>query len=189
MESILTNILKHIQLSESEQVYVASLVKQQTFEKKEFLQKAGEPCRNIFFVIHGVLRAYFLSKEGKESTIMFATKDWWITDMDSFIHEKIAVVNIQVISSATVVSLSKQQLDGLYREIPAFNKFFRILMQNAYCREQRRSFQTLSLPAKDRYDQFISNYPEVAQSVPQKFIASYLGITPEFLSHLRSQKA
>ena len=109
--------------------------------------------------------------------------------MDSFIHEKIAVVNIQVISSATVVSLSKQQLDGLYREIPAFNKFFRILMQNAYCREQRRSFQTLSLPAKDRYDQFISNYPEVAQSVPQKFIASYLGITPEFLSHLRSQKA
>ena len=189
MESILTNISKHIQLTASEQTYFVSLLKPRSFQKKEFLQQAGEPCRHIYFVTEGILRAFFLSEGGKESTIMFASKDWWITDMDSFVHQEKAVVNIQVIATASVLSLSKRDLEELYQRIPDFNKFFRILMQNAYCREQRRSYQTLSLSAKDRYEQFTTQYPDVARNVAQKHIASYLGITPEFLSHIRSQKA
>ena len=188
MESILSNIAKHIELSESEQDYFLSLLLPQKLEKRDYLQRAGDPCHYIHFVVEGILRAYFLNHEGKESTIMFATSDWWITDMDSFVNEKAAVVNVQAVVPAAVLSISKNHLDTLYREIPTFNVFFRILMQNAYCREQRRSFQTLSLPAKDRYDRFIANYPEVAQNVAQKHIASYLGITPEFLSHLRATK-
>ena len=165
-----------------------SLLELQHFDKKQFVQQAGDPCHYLHFVNEGVLRAFFLCEDGKDATIMFATADWWITDMDSFLNGKTAVVNIQAVSPATVLSLSKNHLEKLYTQIPAFNAFFRILMQNAYCREQRRSYQTLSLSAKTRYEHFNKHYPEVASSVPQKYIASYLGITPEFLSHLRAQR-
>lgn len=188
MELILSNIEKHICLSEKHKSLVISKVEERSVEKKEFVQQAGDPCRYIHFVSKGILRAFFIGPDGKDSTLMFATSDWWITDMDSFLNECQAVVNIQVVTPATIFSLSKKSLDSLFDEVPAFNTFFRILMQNAYCREQRRSIQTLSMTAKERYDQFNEKYPEVASKVTQKQIASYLGITPEFLSHIRAQR-
>lgn len=188
MNLILSNIHKHIKLSKKEESFFLDLLVEHKICKKDFLQRAGDPCHHIHFVCEGILRAFFINKEGKEATIMFATADWWITDMDSFLNKNIADVSIQAVSDALVLSLSKTSFELLFDEVPAFNKFFRILMQNAYCREQRRSFQTLSMDAKERYNQFNERYPDVAKHVTQKQIASYLGITPEFLSYLRSQK-
>ena len=188
MSLFLDHIRKHIDLSSEAETFLLGLMHAHTYAKKSYLQQAGDPCQWIHFVIEGTVRAYYLSQEGKDSTIMFATRDWWITDMDSFINGRTAVVHIQAISDTRVLSLSRSGLDQLYQEFPEFNQFFRILMQNAYCREQRRSLQTLTMTAKERYDQFMTKYPEVAGQVTQKQIASYLGITPEFLSYLRSLK-
>ena len=97
------------------------------------------------------------------------------------------MVNLQAIEASSYLKLSKKDLDSLYDDIPAFNKFFRILMQNAYCREQLRTFQNLSDPALHRYENFLAKYPQIANKITLKQLASYLGITPEFLSAIRSQ--
>lgn len=120
---------------------------------------------------------------------MFAVSDWWITDMYCFLNQLPAMVTIQAVESSSLLRLSKQQLDQLYLEVPKFNVFFRILMQNAYCREQLRIIQNLSLPAKERYELFVTKYPQIASKVTLKQTASYLGITPEFLSSIRKRKA
>lgn len=165
------------------------MLEQRTVPRGGYIQRTGEACHYFSFVHSGVLRAYFLNAAGKESTIMFAVEDWWITDMYSYLNERPAMVHIQALESCTVLQLSRKNLDKLFEEIPAFNQFFRILMQNAYCREQLRMIQNLSLPALERYENYLKKYPQIASRVPLKHIASYLGITPEFLSAIRSQKS
>lgn len=185
---VLKNIGKHISLNEDETAYFLSLLKHQDVAKKDFILKEGQLCRNISFVNSGILRAYYAGKDGKESTIMFALQDWWITDMYCFIHQKPAMLYIEAVEHSSILQLQKSDLDKLYIKVPAFEKFFRIIMQNAYIREQLRVIQNLSLTAEERYHNFLEKYPQVAKQVTLKQIASYLGITPEFLSMLRSNQ-
>lgn len=185
---ILSNIRKYISFNDEEKEYLSGLLEEEHLARNQFILRQGELCNHINFVNSGILRAYYLNPDGKDSTVMFAVKDWWITDMYCFLNSLPAMVNIQVVETCSILKLSKENLDRLYIDIPKFNKFFRILMQNAYCREQLRTIQNLSLPAKDRYDQFRKKYPHIANAITLKQTASYLGITPEFLSLIRSQK-
>lgn len=185
---ILRNIAKHISLEENEISYFLSILKEKKYSKKISILKEGEICRTINFVQSGTLRAYYSHPEGKESTIMFATSDWWITDMACFINQQPAMLNIETIEESVILHLRKEDLDDLYLKIPKFERFFRIIMQNAYIREQLRVIQNLSLSAEERYYIFLEKYPQVARQVTQKQIASYLGITPEFLSMIKTNK-
>lgn len=185
---IFANINKHISLGKEESMYFQSLLEEGNFVKNDFILSQNEPCKHIYFVNSGILRAYYLNPQGKESTIMFGLPDWWITDMYCFLNELPAMVSIQVVENCSILKLSKEHLYKLYNQIPQLNEFFRILMQNSYCREQLRIIQNLSLTAKNRYEQFIQKYPQIAEKVTLKQIASYLGITPEFLSTIRGKK-
>ena len=185
---ILSNIAKHISLDEEEISWFISVIKQQQVSKKELILREGQICKNISFVHSGILRAYHLDKEGKEATIMFALKDWWITDMFCFINQQPAMLNIEAVENSCIFQLQKKDLDKLYLKVPKFERFFRIIMQNAYIREQLRIIQNLTLTAEERYNNFLAKYPQVAKNVTQKQIATYLGITPEFLSTIRGNK-
>jgi CRP/FNR family transcriptional regulator, anaerobic regulatory protein len=186
---ILHNISKHILPDKEETDYFISLLKPRQLVKKSFILKEGQLCKYISFVNSGILRAYYLDKEGRESTIMFAVTDWWITDMHCYINRLPAMLNIEAVENSSVFQLQKDHLDTLLLKVPKFERFFRILMQNAYIREQLRVIQNLSLSAEQRYDNFLYKYPQVVKKVTQKQIASYLGITPEFLSTIRSNKS
>lgn len=183
--SILENIGRHIQLNEEEASYFASLVTSKKLDKKTLLLKAGQDCRYLSYVQSGALRSYYLNKDGKESTIMFAIADWWITDMYCYLNKKPAMTHIETIEQSTVLQLSRDHFDLLLEKIPKFERFFRILMQNAYTREQLRVMENLSQTAEERYGNFLNKYPQIVKKVTQKQIASYLGITPEFLSTLK----
>lgn len=185
---ILKNIARHVSLTEAENDYFLSLIKFQKVAKRDFLLHQGDLCKTINFVNSGTLRAFFTDKESRESTIMFAVEDWWITDMHCFLKQSAAMLSIQAIEDSTVWTLRKQDLETLYNNVPKFERFFRILMQNAYVREQVRVLENLSLTAEERYNNFVKKYPQIVQQVTQKQIASYLGITPEFLSALRANK-
>lgn len=185
---ILQNIAKHISLTEEETDHFTALLNHKAISRKDFLLKEGQSCKAINYVHSGALRAFHVDKEGKESTIMFAISDWWITDMYCFVTGQPAMQNIIAIEDSHVWQLQKDDLDRLYVAIPKFERFFRIIMQNAYIREQLRVLQSLSLPAEERYDIFINKYPQLVPHLTQKQIASYLGITPEFLSSLRKSK-
>lgn len=186
---VLKNIAKHISLDPEETACFTSLLKPEEVPKKSLVLKEGQICKNISFVHSGALRAYYIDKEGKESTVMFAIADWWITDMFCFVNRQPAMLNIEAIGHSRIFQLSKDNLDRLYDKVPKFERFFRIIMQNAYIREQLRVIQNLSLSAEERYNNFLSKYPQVARQVTQKQIASYLGITPEFLSAIRGKRS
>src|SRR5882757_7516605 len=183
---ILKNIGKHISLEQEEINYFVSLLQEEEIPKKGLLLKEGQLCRTISYVHSGALRAYHLNKEGKETTIMFAIPDWWITDMFCFINQQPAMIYIEAIEPSRIFQLKKDHLDKLYLKVPKFERFFRILMQNAYIREQLRAIQHLSLSAEQRYTNFLEKYPRIVEKITQKQIASYLGITPEFLSMIRA---
>ena len=186
---ILSNINRHISLNKEETDYFISLLEFKRLVKKDCLLKEGQNCKTISYVHSGALRAFHQNKEGKESTIMFAAADWWITDMYCFINQKPAMMYIEAIEDSCIFQLTKENFDQLLRSVTKFEKFFRILMQNAYIREQLRVLQNLSLPAEERYNNFLDKYPQLVQQITQKQIASYLGITPEFLSAIRKNKS
>ncbi len=185
---VLSNIAKHIIIDQEETKYFLSLLKTKELKKGDFLLREGEPCTTFNYVNSGALRAFYRDEADREATIMFAVTDWWVTDMPCFVNQDPAMINIEAITKSSVLQLKKEDMDSLYIKIPKFERFFRILMQNAYIREQLRILQNLSMPAEVRYNNFLKKYPKIVQQVTQKNIASYLGITPEFLSAIRKVK-
>lgn len=189
-ELILKNISKHVNLEEDEVFFFLSLIKWKNLDKKTMLLKAGEACRYISYVHSGSLRAFYLDNNGKEATVMFAVADWWVTDMYCYLNSKPAMMYIEALEDSCILQLSKKHFEKLLIDVPKFERFFRILMQNAYTREQLRVIENLSLGAEERYFNFVCKYPHIAQTIKQKQIASYLGITPEHLSAIkRKEKA
>jgi CRP-like cAMP-binding protein len=188
-ELIVSRIQRHISLDPHGRDYFTSLLKSRVVKRKEYLLIEGQPCKTINYVNRGALRAFYRGPDAKEATMMFAINDWWITDMPCFIKQSAAMISIEAIEDSDVWQLSKDDLDELFIQVPAFERFFRILMQNAYVREQLRTLENLSLPAAERYQNFLKKYPSIAQQVAQKDIASYLGITPEFLSAIRAKRS
>jgi CRP-like cAMP-binding protein len=118
---------------------------------------------------------------------MLAIDDWWVTDMYSYVMGKPAMLHISAIEDTSVFQLPKDDLEILFLKVPKFERFFRILMQNAYIREQLRVIQNLSMSAEERYLNFLKKYPLLVQRISQKQIASYLGVSPEFLSTVRKR--
>lgn len=185
---ILANVAKHIKLDDSEASYFTGILRKIPLPKKDILLRQGDVCRYIYFVNSGALRTYYTDTHDKETTIMFGVADWWITDMYSFLNQQPSLMSLETLENSEVLELSKTDLDKLYIEVPKFERFFRIIIQNAYVREQVRVIHNLSMTAEERYEVFMGKYPHIAQRVTQKQIASYLGITPEFLSAIRARK-
>ena len=184
---ILKNIAKHIVLDNEEINYFTAHLTLKEIPKKTCLLSEGQACKYLSYVHSGALRSYCLDKEGKQSTIMFAVADWWLTDMYCFLNERPAMMFIETIEDSSVFQLSRENFGKLFNAIPKFERFFRILMQNAYIREQLRVIQNLSMPAEERYLNFLKKYPQLVQRVTQKQIASYIGVSPEFLSAMRKR--
>lgn len=188
-DHFLKNVAKHISLDSEEIDLFTSLVSFKELPKKYSILQEGQTAKYIYYVHSGALRAFHVDKKGKESTIMFAVADWWVTDMHCFINQQPAMMHIEAIADSCVFQLSREHMEQLYQDIPKFERFFRILFQNAYIREQLRVIENLSLTAEERYDNFLRKYAHIAKVVSQKQIASYLGITPEFLSSIRLNKS
>ncbi len=188
-EFLFKNISKHIELNTRDETLIRACFQSKQFSAKQIIQYAGEPCRNFYFVNSGILRAYCIDSKGKEATIMFAMNDWWITDMFCFVNQLPAMMFIETLKESEVLCIQHLQLEQLLKQIPDFERFFRILMQNAYTREQLRSIENLTLTAEQRYDIFLEKYPKVTPLITQKQLATYLGISPEFLSVIRKNKS
>lgn len=187
-QALIQHITNHIDVSEQETATILNSFEERDIKRKERLLNEGSPCDHLFFIESGLLRAYCINDEGKEVTVMFAMKNWWITDMHSFINQQSSTMTIEALKESSVLVISKSALDNLFEKVSGFNEFWRILMQNAYCREQTRGIQNLTLQATKRYQLFIEMYPELVGVLTQRQIASYLGVTPEFLSVIRAKQ-
>jgi CRP-like cAMP-binding protein len=186
---ILTNVNKHISLTDNEQSFFLSLLEHKTIRKREILLKAGEICKHSTFVIDGALKGYTQDADSNEHVINFALKDWWIADIYSLISEKPGVLTIEALADSTIILLSRKNQELLYNKVPKFERFFRILTENSLVANQQRLINNLTLTAEERYLDFTKKYPFVLECAPLHNIASYLGITPEFLSKIRRKIA
>lgn len=184
---ILAHVSRYVPLSAAEQELFTSLLTVKRLLRKQFLLQAGDICRHENYVLEGCVRSFFVDDKGDEHTLHFALEDWWITDLESFLHEAPAVVNIEALTPVTVLQLNKPSLERLYTEAPAFERFFRILHQHAYLAQNKRILNNISMTGEARYTDLLQRYPKLVQRVPQKYIASYLGITPVFLSQIRAR--
>ncbi|MBS1556085.1 MAG: Crp/Fnr family transcriptional regulator [Bacteroidetes bacterium] len=189
VDKILDNIGKHVQLNEKEKGIFISLLQTKSIKRKEFLLKPGDICRTENFITQGCLRAYTVDENGFEHIVMFAMEDWWISDLYSFLTQTPATFFIDALEDTELLQLTKPNLDELYQRVPKFERFFRIILQNAFIAQQNRIRQNLSDPAEQRYLDFIKKYPKLEQRLSQKQISAYLGITPVFLSMLRRKMA
>ena len=185
---ILANFAKHIALDESETEYVLSILRHRTIKKKDALLHAGDVCRSISFVARGCLRVYHLDAQGDEHVSHFAFEDWWAADTASFYSQTPAFYSIDALEDTEVFQIGYQNLENLYEKVPKFERFFRVLTQNGYIIQQRRITSSLSQSAEERYEKFKKLYPKLSRRIAQKHIASFLGITPEFLSQMRRRK-
>jgi CRP-like cAMP-binding protein len=187
MQSILQNIEKIVFLSEQEKELILSKIEVQQYKAKTVLLNAGEICKHSYFVNSGILRSFNINDNIVEYVLHFACEGWWIGDMFSLISQKPGNLFIEVNEDAEVVLLSKENQDELYHKIPKLERFFRILTENSLVAHQERLMDNLSLSAEERFEKFCTKYPTLIQRVPQKQIASYIGVTPEFFSKMKAK--
>ncbi len=183
---LITTIEKHVPLNNQEQHRILLAFTSQHIKKKDFFLRAGEVCKQVAFVLQGCLRSYAVDEQGIEHNLQFAPEGWWITDMNSIIHGAIARLNIDAIEDSQALLLSRDQQDRLLKEVPKLERFFRIISEKSMAGSHKRLIDQVSVNAQTRYLNFCEQYPGLIQRLPQKQIASYIGVTPEFLSKIKS---
>ncbi len=156
--------------------------------KKTLILEAGTLCRNNFFVIKGCLNMFFNNERGTERTVQFAIENWWITDYLAFQKNQITDFNIQAIENCEVLSISTDKQNELLEEFPQLEKYFRGIFQTAYGASLMRMKYIFDLSKEEIYFHFTEQFPQFAQRVPQYLIASFLGLTPEYVSEIRRKK-
>jgi CRP-like cAMP-binding protein len=186
---LLQHIGRHITLSPEEQAHFTAILHYRAIKKKQFLSREGEIVRGPVFVTSGLLRSYSIDNNGYEHVIQFAPAGWWVGDIGSMIHQRPSILNVDALEDSEVLYITEADIDDLYERIPSFERFFRILTQNALSAHQARIVSILSLPAKERYAEFCRLYPSLIDCLPQKQVASYIGVTPEFLSKMLNTRA
>jgi len=188
-KNIIRDIRKFVDISESEVVVFNKYVETHQLKKKEFLLQANSVCKHLYFVEKGCLRMYFINKKGAEQITQFALDNWWISDFLSFIESKPSEYFIQTVEKSEILSIDENDFEALLKELPQMERYFRTIMQRAWAASQLRIKYMYELSKEEYYNHFCTSFPEFVQRVPQYMIASYLGLTPEYVSELRKKKA
>lgn len=186
-EPLLEYFGRLIPLNGEEKQLVAEMFRPRLYRKRQYLLQAGDVCTQFNFVVRGCLRMYKADAKGNVHNIQFATENWWMIELGSFHSKKPSELNIEALEDTMVLQINYENLISLYTQAPKFNRIFRVLIENSFVTLQKRLLQNISSTAEERYQGFVETYPHLANRLPQVQIASFLGITPEFLSRLRSK--
>ena len=188
-DALLAHVEHFITLTTEEKKFFCSLFMPKRVRKRQYVLQEGEKAVYENFVTRGCLRAYYIDENGEERIVQFALEGWWIGDMASFTGGSPALLTIDALEDSDLLQIDKQSMELLYERVPKFERFFRLLLQNAFIAFQNRLLSHLTRSAEERYLELNSRYPGFAQRIPLRHIASYLGVTPEFLSRMRKRLA
>lgn len=189
IEPLLNYINNYISLTDEEVLYLESKISIRSYLKGQYIVQHGDVCKYSCFVLSGCTKTFYVDNDGQEHILMFSIEDWWTSDMGSFITQTPADFNVQCIENSELVLFSMDAIEDLYEKIPKLERFFRQIIEKGFVASQKRIVRNFSLSAKDKYLYFREQYPKIEQRIPQYMIASYLGITKEFLSKIKSQLA
>ncbi len=188
-ERIHAHINRNCRLSEADFDILDSLLEKRIVKRKTMLLQEGEVCHFEAFVNQGCIRSYYLDENGFEVTLQFAIEDWWVSDIASFHDQQPSHMFIEALEDCELLILNPATKESLLQQIPALERYFRLMVQRNLSSLQSRLFKTIATSAQAKYLDFLEKYPTIPQRVPQHYIASYLGISPEFLSKVRTRMA
>jgi CRP-like cAMP-binding protein len=175
LEPFFDYIRNHIFLTESEEATLLAKLRVKKYRRGEFVVRNGETARYENFVLSGCLKTFYIDDKGQEHVSMLAIENWWACDLGSFLRQTPAHLNVRCLEDSELVQIHYNDLQQLYRDVPKFERFFRIIVQNAFVAAENRILNSFTLTATERYLQFREQYPTIEQRVPQYVLASYLG--------------
>lgn len=176
-----------IPLNNEECQLVRELFKSRLYRKKQYVLQENDVCNQFNFIVRGCLRMYKVDEKGNIHIIQFASENWWMIDIGSFHQKKASELSIDALEDTMVLQISYENLIKLYTSAPKFDRIFRVLIENSFVTLQNRLLQNISSTAEERYLSFMETYAHLSNRLPQTQIASFLGITPEFFSKLKSK--
>ena len=188
-EQLLDYFNRVLPLDEAESSAVVRAFHERTIKRRQFILQEGDISTHNTFVVEGCFRMYLIDEKGKEHNLQFAIENWWIGDIGSFHTEQPSRLYIVAMEDATILQIRKQDQLDLFENHPKFNRIFRVFTENALVATQRRILQNISSTAEERYLDFLERYPEFFNRISNVQIASFLGVTPEFLSTIRKKLA
>ena len=179
----------YLPLNEEEKTLVEARATLRKIKRRQMILQEGFVCKHYSFVSEGCFRMYGVDNKGTEHNIQFAAENDWIADIGSFHSAKTSQLFIEAIEPSVILQIEKEELYFLYRSIPKLDRIFKVIIENKYVELQNRVLQNISSTAQQRYLNFLEQYPHLSNRLPNTQIASYLGITPEFLSKIRKDLA
>ncbi|WP_282031880.1 Crp/Fnr family transcriptional regulator [Winogradskyella eximia] len=185
--SVIKIIFKDLNFTKAEIKIIESLFHKINVKKGTILLNAGDLVDVQYYILDGCLRTFHMDSQGKEHTIQFGIKDWWISDFTALLDSDEAILTIEAIQDSTLYKISKQDMNYLYSKMPKIDSFFRLKLERSFAAFQKRILSYLSQSAAERYLNFIKTYPNIEKSVKNYHIASYLGMTTESLSRIRKE--
>ena len=185
MHPLIQHIQKLTSSPEMADEAILSFFEMKTFKKKVILQEEDRRCLSYFFVVKGCLRLFFTDHNGIEQTQQFALENWWMTDLNAFRSGRKSAYTIQALEATEVLTITASNYELILAEFPLMEKYFRIVYERAYAASLLRIQMISRMSKPEFYELFQSKYPEFLQRIPQKVLASFLGLTPEYLSELR----
>lgn len=177
---------RHVSLSDKEWELCKNNFRPKRMLRRQFLLQEGNVCRELTFVEKGALYSYSVDSKGNQNVLRFAFDGWWIADLPSFFTDKPSTVNIELLEDSELLILDRKNHEMLLDEIPTYERYQRIMFQNAYIALQQRVENALGLEAAEKYERLLEHNPEFINRVPLNLVASYLGVSPETLSRVRS---
>ena len=184
-KNILGNIGKYVTLTKEETEKLIAIIRIKIIKKRELLDRPSHVCNYRNYIQKGAFRSYFIDSEGKEHTIQIAFEDHFTSDFYSYITQTPATLFVEALEDSIVLQMTYEDIEGLCKENHSLSEYFRITTERAFAFSRKRALSNLSLTAEERFLELEERYPNIVNRVPQKVIASYLGITPEFMSKIR----
>jgi CRP-like cAMP-binding protein len=188
LQPLFTHFESYLPFEEQEKQLLEGRIIEQRIKRRQFILQAGFPCKHYTFVVEGCFKMYGVDKKGTAHNIQFAAESDWIADIGSFHSGKPSKLFIEAIEPSHILQIEKKDLYFLYTSLPKLDRIFKVIIENKFVELQNHVLQNISSTAQERYETFLQQYPQLALRLPNTQIASYLGITPEFLSRIRSER-
>ena len=185
MNLLFKHINARVNISEEEFEHIFQHFEELNFSRNEHIIKPNRIVDYKFYVLKGCLRSYFIDLLGKDHTVQFAIEDWWIGDYPAYFTGKKSTLNVECLEDCTLLRIKKENWDRLYKEVPKLETYARIQLERGLATTHQKNIDSHTMSTKDRYEQFITSFPQLEQRIKNYHIASYLGITPESLSRIR----
>ncbi|MCB0398774.1 MAG: Crp/Fnr family transcriptional regulator [Winogradskyella sp.] len=187
-KQLIDYVQNFVSLNDDEAEQLATAFNEVKIKKRQFIVQPNFTNQHRSFVIKGAFRSYAITDNGQEHTLQFAIENWWVSDFNSYIYQYPATLFIVALEDSILLQIEYEKEQELKKSNHKFETFFRIMAEKGLAFEHRRILFDLTHDAETRYENFLLNYPNFVQRVPQYALASYLGMSTEFLSRLRNKK-